>query len=58
MKEPTRIFLAKIVWEHFADSEKVINKVHYILKSLDMPIFRYDSELNDPRDMIFDFSES
>lgn len=35
----------------------MINKVHYILKSLDVPISLYDNELTELHDMISDFSE-
>lgn len=48
----------KNVHEHVAESEKVIDKVHSILESLNIPISYYDYELNKFRDTVSDFSES
>lgn len=47
----------KNVGEHVAESENVIDKVHFILRFLDIPI-SYDSELIDLCNTISDFSAS
>lgn len=53
------VFLSiKTVCEHVVDSEKVINKVHSILNSLNIPISRYYFKLTDLRDTISNFSKS
>ena len=40
-------FAAKTVTEQVAECNKVINKVYSILKSLNIPVSSYDSELDD-----------
>lgn len=44
--------------ETVASREKVIDKVHSTLKSLNIPISRYDYVLNNLRNIIYEFSES
>ena len=48
---------AKSVREHVVEYEKVINKVHSILKSLNIPVNRYDSELTELRVRVPNLSE-
>lgn len=48
----------KTIREHVEVSEKLIEKVHSTLKSLDILISHYDSELTDLRNTVYEFSES
>lgn len=48
----------KSIKQHVAASEKVINKVYSILKSLDIPVSHYDFELTDLWNTICKFCES
>lgn len=51
-------FAAKSSREHRESCENVTKKVHSILKSLDIPIYCYDDELNNLRDNISKLGES
>lgn len=48
----------KSIKEHVEASEKVIDKVHSIIKSLNIPIPCYDSKLTDLRNAISKFGKS
>lgn len=52
------VFSKKNYGEHVESCEKVTDKVHFILKSLDICAFLYDDELNELRDTISELSES
>lgn len=60
MKEEVMICFVSIksIKEHVEASEKVIDKVHSIIKSLNIPIPCYDSKLTDLRNAISKFGKS
>lgn len=43
--------------EHVTEWEKVIDKVHSILKNLDILVYRFDYELTDLSDIVYDLSD-
>lgn len=51
-------FSAKTVKEYVSVSEKVIDKLHSILKTLDILVSHYNSELTDVHDVVFDLSDN
>lgn len=51
-------FSTKSAGEHTEACEKAIEKVHSILKSLDILVYKYDDELNELKYNILEFRES
>lgn len=51
-------FLNKSFREYVSSCEKLIDKLHSILKSLNTLFFHYDSELTKLRDTMFNFRDS
>ena len=51
-------FVARPVSEQANEREKVINKVHSILQSLNIPVTRYESELDSLNYIVSNFSDS
>lgn len=48
----------KTIKEHLFQCEKVSDKVHSILKSVDIPISRFNTKLTDLHDVVSDLSDS
>ena len=51
-------FTAKPVSEQISECENVINKVHFVLKYLNIPVSRYETELNDLKFTVSNSSDS